>query len=231
MVRKKQFIVLISIFVVVFMVIFSNHKTGNSLPENFVYITDVVPNVLLDIRYYGTDNFVGRRVEGYEKPVAIVTKECAQHLQRVALEVAKLNYQLKIMDAYRPQRAVNHFSKWAMDLADTLTKSKYYPEVDKSDLFKLNYIASKSGHSRGSTVDLTLVDKNGMELDMGSTWDYFGTTSWPSDTSISKLAQKNRNYLRSVMLENGFQPYHEEWWHFTLKEEPFPETYFNFLVE
>jgi D-alanyl-D-alanine dipeptidase len=209
----------------------SSNSTNNDLPKDFVYLKDIVPSVVLDIRYYGTDNFVGKRVNGYEKPTCIVTNECASQLKIIAKEAAKSNYRLKVFDSYRPQRAVDHFSEWALDLNDTLTKAKYYPEVKKSDLFRLNYIASKSGHSRGSTIDLTLIDENGNELDMGSSWDYFGTMSWPSDTTISEEAQKNRLYLRTLMLENGFNPYNEEWWHFTLKNEPYPETYFDFIIK
>ena len=209
----------------------TNERSPSHLPEGFVYLTDVVPEVILDMRYYGTDNFVGKRVDGYQKPVCIVTKECAEHLKMVVAEVSELSVYVKVFDAYRPQQAVDHFAKWALDLNDTLTRQKYYPEVDKSDLFRLNYIAEKSGHSRGSTIDLTFIDADGVELDMGSSWDYFGTKSWPSDTTVSTDAQKNRNFLRNVMIKHGFKPYNEEWWHFTLVNEPFPDTYFDFVVK
>lgn len=209
----------------------ANKANDSVLPNGFVYLKDVVPEVILDIRYFSTDNFVGKRVDGYQKPVCIVTQKCALRLKAVAGEFAQEKIYLKIFDGYRPQRAVDHFGRWALDLSDTLTKAKYYPEVLKKDLFRLNYIASKSGHSRGSTIDLTLVDENGKELDMGSAWDYFGEKSWLSDTSISKLAQSNRKYLRDIMIKYGFKPYNEEWWHFTLKNEPFPDTYFDFVVK
>jgi D-alanyl-D-alanine dipeptidase len=202
-----------------------------ALPKGFVYLRDLVPNCEIDLRYYGTNNFVGRKIDGYQQPVCIITQDAALALLEASEEFEKRGYRIKIFDTYRPQRAVNHFSKWANNLDDTLTKQIYYPNVNKADLFKLQYIASKSGHSRGSTIDLTLIDAQGNPLEMGTTWDYFGPESWPSDTSISKLAFKNRHVLRSIMIASGFVPYHEEWWHFTLKNEPFPETYFDFVIE
>ncbi len=210
---------------------FQNEKSNTSLPTGFVYLKDVVPTVVLDIRYYGNDNFVGARVDGYQNSVCIISKDAAKAVEKVSSEFQLQNIRLKVFDTYRPQRAVDHFSRWAKDLDDMKTKAKYYPEVNKADLFKLNYIASKSGHSRGSTIDLTLIDENGDELDMGTTWDYFGPKSWPSDTTISLVAQSNRQLLQEVMVKNGFVPYNEEWWHFTLKNEPFPDTYFDFEVE
>jgi D-alanyl-D-alanine dipeptidase len=201
------------------------------LPNGFVYIQDHIPNAILDIRYSGPDNFVGKPVNGYLMPVGIITIEAVQALKKVQKELAFQELRLKIFDAYRPQKAVDHFSEWAVVLNDTLTKHKYYPNVEKSDLFKLQYIASKSGHSRGSTVDLTLVNQNGTELDMGTPWDYFGPESWPSNTDVSNIAQKNRLILQKVMIKYGFKPYYEEWWHFTLKNEPFPNTYFNFDIK
>ena len=205
--------------------------SGNKLPDGFVYLQKKVPSVVLDIRYFGSDNFLGDTVNGYNDSTCIVTKQCAEQLGLVAAIVSTRNLRLKVYDGYRPQQAVDHFMEWAKDLNDTKAKEKYYPEVAKKDLFTLNYIAEKSGHSRGSTIDLTLIDENGNELDMGSTWDYFGPKSWPSDTTISTEAQENRKYLRAIMMRNGFKPYNEEWWHFTLENEPFPDTYFNFLVE
>jgi len=203
----------------------------SDLPEGFVYVADVVPNLSLDVRYYGIDNFVGKRINGYINPVTISTVEAATALKKVQEELAVDNYRLKIFDGYRPQRGVDHFIEWSQIYEDTLTKSKYYPNIPKSDLFDLNYLAKRSGHSRGSTYDLTIIDAAGNELDMGTTWDYFGPTSWPTDTTISQLAQDNRNLLRGLMLKHGFIPYTEEWWHFTLDNEPYPETYFDFLNE
>lgn len=201
------------------------------LPQGFVYLHDYSTTIQQDVRYFGSDNFVGGPVKGYEKPVVICTKEAAMALVQVESELEKRGFGLLVYDGYRPQRAVNHFINWAKDLADTTTKSKYYPEVNKNQLFELNYIASKSSHSRGSTFDLTLVDNAGEILDMGSFWDYFGRKSWPSDTTISEEGQQNRKILREAMIQNGFTPYREEWWHFTLAKEPFPETYFDFVVK
>lgn len=206
-------------------------SSAKKLPEGFVYIHDAIPSVELDIRYHGSHNFIGKPVDGYINPVGIISAQAAEALLPVVNELAAKNLRLKIFDAYRPQKAVNHFARWAKQLDDTLTKQEFYPLVKKEDLFKLNYIASKSGHSRGSTLDLTLIDEKGNERDMGASWDYFGTKSWPTDTTVSALAQQNRNLLREVMLKNGFLPYQEEWWHFTLANEPYPDTYFDFDVE
>lgn len=200
-------------------------------PQGFVYIQDHIPDIILDIRYAGVDNFVGQPVDGYLRPVGIMSLEATTSLQKVQAELKQQNLALKVFDAYRPQKAVDHFVRWAKVLDDTLTKKKYYPNIKKSDLFKLQYIASKSGHSRGSTVDLTLVDSEGKELDMGTSWDYFGPESWPSSTAVSLEAQKNRKTLQKIMMKYGFKPYNEEWWHFTLRNEPFPDTYFNFDIE
>ena len=183
------------------------------------------------MRYYGTDNIVGSRINGYINPVTISTANAANALKKVADELAQSNYRLKIFDGYRPQRGVDHFIDWSQDYKDTLTKWKFYPNIKKSDLFDLNYLAKRSGHSRGSTYDLTIIDTNGTELEMGTTWDYFGPESWPTDTTVSQLAQDNRNLLRGLMLKHGFVPYTEEWWYFTLDNEPFPDTYFDFLNE
>ncbi|MGB0806499.1 MAG: M15 family metallopeptidase [Salibacteraceae bacterium] len=204
---------------------------NSSLPQGFVYLTDVVPNIIVDLRYLGEDNFVGKPVNGYKKEVVIITKPAALALKSIADTLEEMRLKIKVFDAYRPQPAVDHFVEWAMDLSDTLTKHKYYPEVNKADLFRLNYIASRSGHSRGSTIDLTLVNENNVELDMGTSWDYFGSKSWPSDTTVSKQAQINRKLLRDIMTSHGFEPYQEEWWHFTLKNEPYKEIYFDFEVK
>jgi D-alanyl-D-alanine dipeptidase len=209
----------------------SHFNSTIRIPKGFVYLTDVIPNIRVDLRYLGNNNFVGEPISGYKREVVIISKAAAQALSKVQKEVAKRNLCLKVFDAYRPQKAVNHFVRWAKDLNDTANKHIYYPEIDKPDLFELNYIASKSGHSRGSTIDLSLVDSEELELDMGTPWDYFGPKSWPTDTTISKIAQQNRTYLREIMIANGFKPYEEEWWHFTLKEEPFPNTYFDFDVQ
>lgn len=208
---------------------------SDALPEGFVYVTSVVLTVNVDLRYYSYNNFVGQRVDGYDSPKCILTTEAAEALKGVQDELKVFGLGLKIFDAYRPQQAVDHFVRWAEDLSDTLMKKEYYPNVDKKDLFKEGYIASKSGHSRGSTVDLTIVsiDKEHpyQELDMGGSWDFFSEQSWPDYPDIVPAQRANRMLLKLVMEKYGFKPYDKEWWHFTLKDEPFPDTYFNFPIK
>ena len=201
-------------------------------PEAFVEIQKEIPNIELEIRYFGSHNFIGSPIDGYKKPIALLTKEAVKKLKIVQKKLNDEGLGLKIYDAYRPQRAVDHFVRWAKDENDTLMKKEFYPTVAKKDLFRLEYIAEKSGHSRGSTVDVTLIYlDSGKELDMGSPYDFFDKISWPFEKSISKDQQSNRLLLRKVMVENNFKPYKCEWWHFTLKNEPYPNTYFDFLVE
>lgn len=203
----------------------------NGLPDGFVYVTDVISTAILEIRYFSEDNFVGTIIDGYEAPKAILTIEAAQALKKAADTLYEQGYYIKIFDAYRPQRAVNHFMRWAQDLDDVKMKEKYYPDLDKSVLFELGYIAEKSGHSRGSTVDLTLVDiATGKEVDMGSGFDFFGEISNHGTKLITAEQEQNRNILRDAMVAAGFQIYPEEWWHYTLKNEPYPDTYFDFPV-
>ena len=199
--------------------------------SDFVLLTDVVPDAILEIRYYSTYNFVGDRIDGYHQPTALLTKEAALALKAVSDDVIKKGYRLKIYDAYRPQMAVSHFARWAKDFKDTRMKSYFYPELKKDVLFPLGYIAEHSGHSRGSTVDLTLFDMTTeKEVDMGGTFDYFGQLSHPDYKKITKKQYQNRMILREAMLAHGFKPLVEEWWHFTLKDEPYPDTYFTFPV-
>lgn len=200
--------------------------------DGFVLISDIVPDVIQEIRYYSTYNFVGERIDGYEEPCALLTKEAATALKEVSDDVMAQGYRLKIYDAYRPQIAVDHFVRWAENLDATEMKPYFYPEVDKTLLFDLGYIDAKSGHSRGSTVDLTLLDmQTGKEVDMGGTFDYFGELSHPDYTDTLTDEQiANRNLLRDVMIRHGFKPLDTEWWHFTLKDEPYPDTYFTFKV-
>ena len=207
-----------------------NSPTDNA--EGFVSLSEAVPGVILEIRYYSTYNFVGERIDGYEEPCALITKEASDSLKEAEKDAEKLGYRLKIYDAYRPQSAVDNFIKWAEDIDDTRMKAYFYPELDKSVLFDQGYIASKSGHSRGSTVDLTLFDMStGKELDMGGVFDYFGELSHPDYTKgLTKEQIDNRNKLRNIMVENGFKPLDTEWWHFTLENEPYPDTYFTFPV-
>ena len=199
--------------------------------SDFVLLSDAVPDAILEIRYYSTYNFVGDRIDGYEEPVALLTKEAAKALKEVSDELVSKGYRLKIYDAYRPQRAVTNFVNWAKDINDTRMKQYFYPDLDKSVLFPQGYIAEKSGHSRGSTVDLTLFDMTTeKEVDMGGTFDHFGIESHPDYTGITPEQYNNRMILRETMLKHGFKPLPEEWWHFTLENEPFPETYFEFPV-
>lgn len=200
--------------------------------SDFVVLAEEVPDVILEIRYYSTYNFVGDRIDGYEEPIALITKEAAKALKKASDELKSKGYRLKIYDAYRPQKAVTNFVNWAKDTKDIRMKKYFYPELDKKVLFPQKYIAEHSGHSRGSTVDLTLFDMNKeKEADMGGTFDYFGKLSHPDYKGITKKQYNNRMILRKAMLDNGFDPYPEEWWHFTLKDEPFKDTYFTFPVK
>jgi len=189
-------------------------------------------SIQIDVRYFGADNFVGAPVDGYLAEQIIISQDAADALLKVQLSLVSQGLALKIFDAYRPQRAVDHFVRWAQDLGDIRMKQKYYPNVQKQHLFRDGYIASRSGHSRGSTVDLTLVRlSDGQELDMGTPWDYFDPLSWPSSTAVSVAQKANRDLLRQVMLAAGFRPLEEEWWHFTLANEPYPERYFDFPIQ
>jgi D-alanyl-D-alanine dipeptidase len=200
--------------------------------QQFVSIAEVIPNVVLDVRYYSSDNFVGARVDGYRDAVILLSRTAAIALQQVQAELNEQGLGLKIFDGYRPQKAVDHFVRWSEDPSDILTKEKYYPELPKDRLFELGYISRKSGHTRGSTVDLTIVElQSGEELAMGSPWDFFGEISHHDSPLVDEEATTNRNLLRDVMLRHGFNPYANEWWHYTLADEPFPETYFDFNVE
>lgn len=207
-------------------------NTANDLmPEDFTLVADVVPDVIQEIRYYSTYNFVGARIDGYEAPVAIMTRKAAAALKEVSDDVIAQGYCLKIFDAYRPKKAVAHFVRWAQDLNDTKMKQSFYPDVDKSLLFELGYIMEYSGHSRGSTVDLTLVEiSTGKEVDMGGPFDWFGELSHPDYQDITETQKANRAILRDAMLRHGFKPLDTEWWHFTLADEPYTDTYFNFPV-
>lgn len=204
---------------------------SSQLPEGFVLLTDIVPDAVLEIRYYSTYNFVGTRIDGYEAPVAILTREAAEALKQVNEDLNRQGYRIKIYDTYRPQTAVNHFIRWAEQLDDTLTKAAFYLDVDKSVLFDEGYICARSGHSRGSTIDLTLIDfRSGKEVDMGGVFDYFGELSHPDYENITPEQKANRLILRDAMLRHGFLPLDTEWWHFTLSNEPYPDTYFDFPV-
>lgn len=201
-------------------------------PEGFVYIHKIIPSVHYEIRYAGDHNFIGQPIDGYKKPVALLTTEAAEALKKASESLEAKGYELKIFDAYRPQRAVNMFMAWAKDPEQVEMKKEFYPEVNKRDLFKLGYIASKSGHTRGSTVDLSLVEKaTGKEVDMGSPYDFFGPVSHHGTGEITPQQTRNRELLLRAMQDAGFRSYSEEWWHYTLRNEPYPETYFDFPVQ
>ena len=216
-------------------ILYDTKNIDNQIVENefgFVNVSDVAPDVIVELRYYTTYNFVGTRIDGYEEPVALLTREAAEALKRVSDDVKAQGYRLKIFDAYRPARAVRHFVRWAADRGDTLMKPCFYPDIDKARLFKEGYISSRSRHSRGSTVDLTLFDvATGKELDMGTPFDWLGTESHPSyKTGLTEQQYANRMTLRKAMMRHGFRPVATEWWHFTLQNEPYPDTSFDFPV-
>lgn len=203
-----------------------------ALPTGFVYIDDEIPGIQVDLRYAGSNNFVGRPIIGYVTNRAVLTTQAAKALSRVQADLKPFGLELLLYDAYRPQRAVDDFVAWAKDIADTRTKAEFYPQVAKDNLFSEGYIAERSGHSRGSTVDLTIIWSTSppKALNMGTKFDFFGLESWPKYGGASAEQRANRLLLRLLMLRYGFKPYEMEWWHFTLENEPFPDTYFNFVV-
>ncbi len=204
---------------------------GSHDASGFVLVSDVVPDAIQEIRYFSTYNFLGRRVAGYEQPVALMTREAAEALRVASDEFVARGYRIKLFDTYRPQRAVDDFIAWARDLDDVAMKPVFYPDVPKDELFERGYIAARSAHSRGSCADMTLLDMaTGREVDMGSPFDFFGPMSHADYADLSPEQLTNRALLRDVMVASGFEPYHEEWWHFTLADEPYPETYFDIPV-
>ena len=249
---KRTILILFAVASVMMTCCKSNELRIEEDSSRFVNITDVVPDVILEIRYYGTYNFVGARIDGYLQPVALLTKEAADSLRAVSDDVVGQGYRLKIYDAYRPQTGVDHFVRWSQNSQDTCMKQFFYPMLDKPVLFEQDYVMAKSGHTRGSTVDLTLFDmKTEKEVDMGGTFDWFGVESHPdycgnAETGeytgvvlegsykgepITEQQFRNRMILRAAMLRHGFKALDSEWWHFTLKNEPYPETYFDFPVK
>ncbi len=215
-----------------FTLLFFNFKFKQKLPDGFVYAKNSITDLDVELRYFSSHNFVGDTIEGYNANELILTKATVDKLKLVQEELQAQNLCLKVYDGYRPQRAVNHFIRWAKDLKDTINKAEFYPRVEKRHLFRDQYIASKSGHSRGSTVDLTLVDGNtGIPLDMGSDYDFFGEASWVNYSNITAAQKQNRQLLQRIMQKHNFRNYTKEWWHFTLRWEPYPKTYFDFEVE
>ncbi|NVK52813.1 MAG: M15 family metallopeptidase [Flavobacteriaceae bacterium] len=219
-------------FLPFFFLSFSLTLIAQQPPKGFVYLKDIDATIISELRYFSENNFIGKPIDGYYNNVIITTKPTAIALKKAQEKLALFGLSLKIFDAYRPQQAVNHFVRWAKQINDTLKKHQFYPDVAKKDLFKLGYIAAKSGHTRGSTVDLTIIDlSSGKELDMGSPYDFFGEISHPHYKNLTKKQRANRLLLRNLMLTQGFIPYENEWWHFTLKNEPYPTTYFTFPIQ
>ncbi len=211
--------------------VLTSSAVAQERPAGFVNAASVAPGLLVEARYAGPHNFVGVPIDGYEKPLCYLTRQAAAALAQVVADLEPRGLTLKVFDCYRPERAVAHFVRWARNLRDVKMKAEFYPHVDKSTLFRDGYIAARSGHSRGSTVDLTLARRaSGEALDMGTPFDFFSPRSWPSDTSVSAEARANRALLAQAMRRRGFRAYDKEWWHFTLRGEPFPQSTFDFPV-
>ena len=210
----------------------SNPSNPASLEADFVLLADVCPDIIQEIRYYTTYNFVGERIPGYERPVAYLTRQAADSLKLVCDDLKEQGYRLKVFDAYRPQMAVDFFVRWGSDLDDQRMKEYFYPDCPKSELFRRGYIAHKSGHTRGSTLDLTLFDmKTEREVDMGGTYDFLGETShYNYSRGLTRDQTNHRRILREAMMRHGFKPIAVEWWHFTLRNEPYPDHYFTFPI-
>ncbi|MBL80204.1 MAG: peptidase M15 [Nitrosomonadaceae bacterium] len=212
----------------------STNAISKDMPDNFVDLKKHIPSINLDLRYFTKNNFVGTRIDGYINPKALLSVEAANALKRIQSELAIFGLSLKIYDAYRPQQAVNHFIRWAKDSTDIKMKSYYYPEIEKKELFKEGYLANKSSHSRGSTVDVSIISLHGAkpeELDMGTNWDFFSNTSNPNSLSVTAQQRANRMLLSHMMQKYGFKPHKKEWWHFTLEDEPYPDEYFNIPIK
>lgn len=223
------------VYLIIFLfssVSFITGADGIDLPNGFVYIDEIIPGIAVELRYAGDNNFIGQPIDGYESERCIISADAAYALKRAQGVLKLFGLGLKIYDAYRPQRTVDHFVRWAADTLDTKMKEQYYPSVKKSELFDKGYIAEKSGHTRGSTVDLTLIDlSTGNELDMGSPFDFFDEKSHALYNNITAQQKANRLLLNFVITEYGFYSYINEWWHFTLDNEPFKEKYFDFIIK
>ena len=202
------------------------------LPKGFAYVNNAIPSIKIELRYATKHNFIGKPIDGYYANKAIASIETINALKKVQADLDKLNLSLIIYDAYRPQKAVNNFVKWAKNLKDTLMKSEFYPKVAKKNLFRNGYIASHSRHSSGSTVDVSIYSNTyKVPLDMGSPYDFFGKQSWTNYDKLTKKQRYHRQLLQKIMLKNGFRNYAKEWWHFTLRQEPYRNQYFDFDVE
>ncbi|MBQ5991775.1 MAG: M15 family metallopeptidase [Clostridia bacterium] len=207
------------------------HNDLKKDPSGFVLLADYVPHIVQEIRYYATYNFIGERIDGYEEPCALLTIEAARALKSAANELFVQGYRLKVFDAYRPVSAVRQFILWGIEDQDVRMKPYFYPDLEKQELFSRGYIAKQSSHSRGSAIDLTLLDmRTGKEVDMGSPFDLFSEVSHPDSRNVTREQHENRMLLQQAMVRNGFAPLDCEWWHFCLKDEPYPDTYFTFPV-
>ncbi|WP_020394768.1 M15 family metallopeptidase [Thiolinea disciformis] len=203
------------------------------LPLGFVRLSEFVPSILLDIKYYSSDNFMGKPADGYQAPEAIISLPAAQALKKVQKSLEEIDLSLKIFDAYRPKRAVEHFLRWEKEVENPHLAQRFYPDFKKHELFERGYIASRSSHTRGSTLDLSLIAKTNQtwqELDMGSEFDFFGAASAYEYKEATATQRANRLLLRTLMERFGFKGFALEWWHFTLQNEPYPNQYFDFPV-
>lgn len=208
-----------------------NVPKARELPEGFVYIDELIEDCIIDAKYAGTDNFMGRPAEGYEQPLVVMCKEAAEGCVKAAEILRRQGYVMKFYDSFRPQRAVDDFCRWGEDLNDQRRKPIQYPNIEKGRMFDEGYIARRSGHTRACAVDLTIVDvKTHQELDMGSIFDFMDPRSWPDSELVTDEQRKNRHILRDAMLACGFAPYENEWWHFSVSPEPYPDTYFDFPI-
>ena len=224
----KKIIIVLSLWMGVSMPVMA--ETISSDKSDFAEISSVIDDAAFDIRYYSPNNFTGNKINGYKAPRAYLTKKALAALAKAADDLRQQGYRLLIWDSYRPQKAVDNFVKWINDENDPGDKS-FYPELEKSNLLAGNYIMAKSGHTRGSTVDLTIIKKDGGFVDMGGTFDLFSEVSHPDYENITDEQKRNRQILHDAMIKAGFKGIDSEWWHFTLKDEPYPDTYFDFDVE
>jgi zinc D-Ala-D-Ala dipeptidase len=228
--NSPPFAICHSLLAALFAILATQAALAQDRPAAFVDASTVVPGLIADMRYAGAHNFVGRPIDGYEAPRCLLSQAAAAALADVARDLSSRGLHVKVFDCYRPTRAVMNFVRWARALNDTASKAEFYPDVDKRTLFRDGYIASQSGHSRGSTIDMTLANDDGRELDMGTPFDFFSPKSWPADPTVTPEQHANRMLLAAAMRRHGFRGYDKEWWHFTLRGEPFPDTYFDFPV-
>jgi len=210
------------------------HPPPEAPHPRFVNLGQVDGSIAIDMRYAGENNFVGERIDGYSAPRCFLTEPAATALAGVQRELETRGFSLVVYDCYRPQQAVDHFARWAENLSDTRTKARHYPNVDKSRLFELGYIAERSGHSRGSTVDVTLIKRgrgSGWAMvDMGTEHDFFDPASHTESSTITSAQRHNRLLLRDAMERGGFENFPNEWWHYTLRNEPYPHDYWDVVI-